>query len=99
MPNKLTQIERNDELLSLLNNDWKIVDNRDAIFKKFKFKSFVQAFSWMTSVAIIAEKMDHHPEWANVYNTVEVTLTTHSAGGLTKLDLVLAGKMDLYSES
>jgi 4a-hydroxytetrahydrobiopterin dehydratase len=99
MPNKLTQIERNDELLSLLNNDWKIVDNRDAIFKKFKFKSFIQAFSWMTSVAIIAEKMDHHPEWANVYNTVEVTLTTHSAGGLTKLDLALARKMDLYSES
>ena len=99
MQNKLTQIERNDELLSLLNNDWKIDDNRDAISKKFKFKSFIQAFSWMTSVAIIAEKMDHHPEWANVYNTVEVTLTTHSAGGLTKLDLVLAGKMDLYSES
>jgi 4a-hydroxytetrahydrobiopterin dehydratase len=99
MPNKLTQIERNDELLSLLNNDWKIVDNRDAISKKFKFKSFIQAFSWMTSVAIIAEKMDHHPEWANVYSTVEVTLTTHSAGGLTKLDLALARKMDLYSES
>lgn len=99
MPNKLTQKERNDELLSLLNNDWKIVDNRDAIFKKFKFKSFIQAFSWMTSVAIIAEKMDHHPEWANVYNTVEVTLTTHSAGGLTKLDLALARKMDLYSKS
>jgi 4a-hydroxytetrahydrobiopterin dehydratase len=99
MPNKLTQIERNDELLSLLNNDWKIVDNRDAIYKKFKFKSFIQAFSWMTSVAIIAEKMDHHPEWANVYNTVEVTLTTHSVGGLTKLDLTLARKMDLYSES
>ena len=99
MPNKLTQIERNDELLSLLNNDWKIVDNRDAISKKFKFKSFIQAFSWMTSVAIIAEKMDHHPEWANVYNTVEVTLTTHSAGGLTKLDLALARKMDLNSKS
>ena len=99
MPNKLTQTERSNELLSLLNNDWKIVDNRDAIFKKFKFKSFVQAFSWMTSVAIIAEKMDHHPEWANVYSTVEVTLTTHSADGLTKLDLVLARKMDLYSES
>ena len=99
MPNKLTQIERNDELLSLLNNDWKIVDNRDAIFKKFKFKSFIKAFSWMTSVAIIAEKMDHHPEWANVYSTVEVTLTTHSADGLTKLELALAGKMDLYSET
>jgi len=99
MPNKLTEIERNDELLSLLNNDWKIVDNRDAIYKKFKFKSFIQAFSWMTSVAIIAEKMDHHPEWANVYNTVEVTLTTHSAGGLTKLDLALARKMDLYSQT
>ena len=99
MPNKLTQIERNDELLSLLNNDWKIVDNRNAIFKKFKFKSFIQAFSWMTSVAIIAEKMDHHPEWANVYNTVEVTLTTHCAGGLTKLDLALARKMDSYSEA
>ena len=99
MPNKLTQIERSNELLNLLNNDWKIVDNRDAIYKKFKFKSFIQAFSWMTSVAIIAEKMDHHPEWANVYSTVEVTLTTHSADGLTKLDLALAGKMDLYSET
>ena len=99
MPNKLTQIERNDQLLRLLNNDWKIADNRDAISKKFKFKSFIQAVSWMTSVAIIAEKMDHHPEWANVYNTVEVTLTTHSAGGLTKLDLALARKMDLYRKS
>ena len=99
MPTILTEIERNNELLKLFKNDWKMVEGRDAISKKYKFKSFIRAFGWMSSVAIIAEKMDHHPEWVNVYNTVEVALTTHSVGGLTKLDLTLARKMDLYSES
>ncbi len=73
---------------------WTIVDGRHAIFKSFKFKSFHQAFGFMTEVALIAEKMDHHPEWFNVYSKVDVTLTTHSAGGVTILDVKLAQAMD-----
>lgn len=95
MPTILTEIERNNELLKLFKNDWKMVEGRDAISKKYKFKSFIRAFGWMSSVAIIAEKMDHHPEWVNVYNTVQVTLTTHNVNGLTELDLALAKKMDV----
>ena len=71
-----------------------MVQDRDAIFKQFKFKSFVDAFSWMTAAAIYAEKMNHHPEWSNVYNRVEVTLTTHDVDGLSILDITLAQKMD-----
>tara|TARA_B100000768_G_scaffold5363_1_gene6429 strand:- start:390 stop:689 length:300 start_codon:yes stop_codon:yes gene_type:complete len=99
MPAILTQTERNDELSVLLKSGWEMVENRDAIYKKFKFKSFIRAFGWMSSIAIIAEKIDHHPEWSNVYNTVEVTLTTHSANGLTKLDLALAKKMDIQKNN
>ncbi|WP_281981551.1 4a-hydroxytetrahydrobiopterin dehydratase [Thalassorhabdomicrobium marinisediminis] len=62
--------------------------------KTFTFKNFIEAFGWMTSVAITAEKLNHHPEWHNVYKTVEVTLTTHDTGGLTDLDLKLAQRMD-----
>ncbi|MGJ8624807.1 MAG: 4a-hydroxytetrahydrobiopterin dehydratase [Yoonia sp.] len=62
--------------------------------KTFTFKNFIEAFGWMTSVAIVAEKLNHHPEWSNVYKTVDVTLTTHDTGGLTELDLKLARKMD-----
>ena len=67
---------------------------RDAIHKTFRFKSFRKAFAFMAEVALVAEKMDHHPEWANVYGKVEVTLTTHSAQGVTGLDVALARKMD-----
>ena len=73
---------------------WSAVDGRDAIAKTFQFKDFNEAFGWMSRVALVAEKMDHHPEWFNVWNRVEVTLSTHDAGGLTELDTVLAGKMD-----
>ena len=66
----------------------------DAITKKFVFKDFNQAFGFMTRAALIAEKLDHHPEWFNVYKTVEVTLSTHDAGGLTELDVKLAEAMD-----
>ena len=65
----------------------------DAIRRTFKFKSFVEAWGWMSRMALIAEKMDHHPEWSNVYNRVEVTLTTHDADGLSRLDVELAEKM------
>ena len=73
---------------------WTRLSERDAIHKSFKFKDFNEAFGFMTRAALIAEKMDHHPEWANVYNKVEVTLSTHSAGGVTQLDLTLAHAMD-----
>jgi len=66
----------------------------DAIAKRYRFKGFAEAFGWMTQVALAAEKLDHHPEWRNVYNRVEVVLTTHDAGGLTELDLQLAERMD-----
>ncbi len=73
---------------------WALTDGRDAIAKTFEFKNFIEAFGWMTRAAIWAEKWNHHPEWSNVYKTVEVTLTTHDAGGLTELDIKLARKMD-----
>ena len=65
----------------------------DRIARSFRFGSFAEAFGWMTSVAIVAVKLDHHPEWRNVYGTVEVALTTHDAGGISELDLRLAGEM------
>ncbi len=74
---------------------WSAVDgDRDAITKTFKFKDFNAAFGWMTRMALAAEKLDHHPEWFNVYNRVEVVLTTHDADGVTELDLTLATMMD-----
>lgn len=68
--------------------------DRDAIFRAFRFKDFNAAFGFMTQVALMADKLDHHPEWANVYNRVDVTLTTHDAGGVTELDVTLAAFMD-----
>jgi len=73
---------------------WTDVSGRDAITKKFVFKDFNEAFGFMTRAALVAEKMDHHPEWFNVYKTVEVTLATHDAGGVTELDIQLAEAMD-----
>lgn len=70
---------------------WTLDEARPAIEKSFKFKDFNAAFGFMTQVALAAEKMDHHPEWSNVYNRVAIVLTTHSAGGVTELDLTLAG--------
>jgi|SRR6188472_1769445 len=78
---------------------WTEVSGRDAITKKFVFKDFNQAFGFMTRVALVAEKMDHHPEWFNVYKNVEVTLSTHDAGGLTELDVKLATEMDRLAGS
>jgi 4a-hydroxytetrahydrobiopterin dehydratase len=73
---------------------WKEVDGRDAITKTFTFKDFNAAFGFMTRTALVAEKLDHHPEWFNVYKTVTVTLATHDAGGVTGLDIELAQAMD-----
>ena len=76
---------------------WSEVAGRDAITKKFVFADFNQAFGFMTRVALAAEKLDHHPEWFNVYKTVEVTLSTHDAGGLTELDVKLAEAMEKFA--
>ena len=82
------------QLQELFKTDWSLLDNRDAISKEFKFESFHQALGWMTQVAICAEKLDHHPEWSNTYNRVQVVLTTHSCDGLSGLDIKLAKFMD-----
>ncbi len=73
---------------------WVEVDGREAIQKSYVFKNFNEAFGWMSRVAMVAEKMDHHPEWFNVYKTVDVTLATHSVGGVSELDIKLAKAMD-----
>jgi len=73
---------------------WSAADGRDAIVKTFRFKDFSEAFGWMSRVAVAAEKLDHHPEWFNVYSRVEVLLATHDAGGVTELDVTLARLMD-----
>jgi len=92
MPQKLSGPARKDALGKL--SGWSEAAGRDAISKKFVFKDFNAAFGFMTRAALIAEKMDHHPEWFNVYKTVEVTLSTHDAGGLTELDVKLAEEMN-----
>ncbi|GAB5381137.1 MAG: hypothetical protein Alis3KO_04280 [Aliiglaciecola sp.] len=74
---------------------WQLTGNK--LVKTFKFKSFIRAFGWMSQIAIWAEKLNHHPEWFNVYNRVEVELTTHDVDGLSDLDFKLANKMDLFS--
>lgn len=94
MTAKLSDAERAEALPALEAAGWSLVEERDAIAKTFRFRNFVEAFGWMTRVALWAEKLNHHPEWSNVYKTVEVTLTTHDAGGLSALDVTLAGKMD-----
>jgi 4a-hydroxytetrahydrobiopterin dehydratase len=76
-------------------NQWTI--SQEKLSKTFKFKSFIRAFGWMSQIAICAEKLNHHPEWFNVYNKVEVKLTTHEAGGISELDFTLAKKMELFS--
>jgi 4a-hydroxytetrahydrobiopterin dehydratase len=92
MPPKLTGDARKAALAGL--PGWTDLMERDAIFKKFVFKDFNEAFGFMTRAALAAEKMDHHPEWLNVYKTVEVTLSTHDAGGLTEKDITLAKAMN-----
>src|SRR4051794_24397590 len=93
---KLTGAARKTALGKL--SGWGEVAGRDAITKKFVFGDFNAAFGFMTRAALIAEKMDHHPEWSNVYKTVEVTLSTHDAGGVTELDVQLAEAMDRIAE-
>ncbi len=74
--------------------DWKAVEGRDAITRSFRFADFNTAFGFMSRIALMAEKLDHHPEWFNVYNRVDATLATHDADGVTELDVKLAAFMD-----
>jgi 4a-hydroxytetrahydrobiopterin dehydratase len=92
MVDKLTGNARKTALGKL--SGWSEVDGRDAISRTFKFADFNEAFGFMARAALIAEKLDHHPEWFNVYNKVEVTLSTHDAGGVTERDVKLAEAMD-----
>lgn len=98
MTSKLTEPERKELLEGLKNSGWSQVDNRDAICKEFKFKNFNEAFGFMTRVALMAERMDHHPEWFNVYNKVDVTLSSHDVGGLSLRDVKLANFMEATSK-
>ncbi|MFK7744794.1 MAG: 4a-hydroxytetrahydrobiopterin dehydratase [Roseobacter sp.] len=97
MTEKLSSETRGPLLEPLFAEGWEMVSDRDAIKKTFVFENFVEAFGWMTRVAIWAEKWNHHPEWDNVYKTVNVVLTTHDVGGLSTLDAKLARKMDNLS--
>jgi len=95
MANKLSQNEVESNLNKLNKNtssQWQKVGNK--LIKEFEFKDFIEAFGFMTKVAILAQAMDHHPEWFNVYNKVKIELSTHSAGGLSKLDFELANKIE-----
>jgi 4a-hydroxytetrahydrobiopterin dehydratase len=96
MAHKLTPEARKSALAKL--QGWSETPGRDAINKKFVFKDFNAAFGFMTRAALVAEKLDHHPEWSNVYKTVEVTLSTHDAGGLTELDIKLAEAMEAIAK-
>ena len=88
MANRLSEAERNSALEKL--PGWRLADDREAIAKRFDFSDFNAAFGFMTRVALVAEKMDHHPEWSNVFKTVDITLSSHDAGGLTERDVRLA---------
>ncbi|KPA21082.1 putative pterin-4-alpha-carbinolamine dehydratase [Shimia sp. SK013] len=94
MSEVLSDAARDAVLGPLFESGWHMVEGRDAITKTFKFGSFVEAFGWMTRAAMWAEKWNHHPEWFNVYNRVDVVLSTHDVGGLSALDAKLARKMD-----
>lgn len=95
MTDKLTD---RSALKPLLAKGWTLTEGRDALEKTYTFANFIEAFGWMTRAAIMAEKMNHHPEWFNVYKTVRVTLTTHDAGGLSNLDVTLAQAMDRLAD-
>jgi len=94
MTEKLSAAARDAMLGSLFDNGWVMVEDRDAIAKSFTFPGFIDAIGWMMRAAVWAEKWGHHPEWFNVYNRVDVVLTTHDVGGLSSLDAKLARKLD-----
>ncbi|MCW5744717.1 MAG: 4a-hydroxytetrahydrobiopterin dehydratase [Alphaproteobacteria bacterium] len=96
MATRLSGAQRTEALAHL--DGWRDVDGRDAIAKSFRFADFNAAFAFMTRAALMAEKLDHHPEWFNVYNRVDVTLATHDASGITELDVKLATFMNAAAQ-
>lgn len=94
---KLSSAEIDDALSHL--EGWSKVEGRDAITRKFEFKNFNEAFGFMTRASLVAEKMDHHPEWFNVYKTVDVVLATHDVDGVTEYDTKLAKAMNRFASS
>lgn len=94
MADILSAEARTIALPALGETGWSAVEGRDAIRKVWKFRNFVEAWGFMSRAALVAEKLNHHPEWRNVYNVVDVTLSTHDCGGLSELDLKLAERMD-----
>ena len=97
MADRLTDAARTEALATL--TGWEPEPDRDAIRRTFRFGNFNQAWGFMSRVALVAERLDHHPEWTNVWNRVDVTLTTHDAGGLTMLDVRLARAMERIASS
>ena len=91
---KLSTEERNQQLNPLLQTGWSVLQDRDAIHKEYLFKDFNQAFGFMSRIALLAEKMDHHPEWFNVYNKVQVTLASHDVSGISSRDIKMANFME-----
>ena len=97
MAERLSAEARKSALAEL--SGWSETPGREAIQRTFTFRDFNEAFGFMSRTALVAEKNDHHPEWKNVYKTVEVTLSTHDAGGVTELDIKLAQAMDVLAKS
>ena len=96
MGERLTETERTAALREL--TGWRLVEGREAIRRIYTFRNFIEAFGFMTRAAIWAEKLKHHPEWSNVYKTVDVVLTTHDCDGLSELDVQLARRMDKLAD-
>ena len=96
MAYKLNNEDKKKFIKEQTKSGWEYDEENDSIYKKFEFKNFIDAFSWMTKVALFAEKINHHPEWFNVYKTVEVTLKTHDLKSLSDLDKKLSEQMDLF---
>lgn len=98
MADALTDADRKGPLADLLATGWTLDPDRDAIARTFKFKSFIRAFGFMSQVALWSEKMNHHPEWTNIYGTVTITLTSHDIDGLSQRDMKLATRINQLAE-
>ena len=96
MIDRLSDPQLEKTLASL--DGWELCDTQSSIKKSFKFKDFNTAWAFMSRIALLAEKMDHHPEWSNIYNRVDITLTTHDANGITERDIKMATRIEKYSK-
>jgi 4a-hydroxytetrahydrobiopterin dehydratase len=94
----LTGADLAKALAEVTDRGWSHDSAKGAISKTFTFVDFSEAFGWMTRIAMVAEQMNHHPEWSNVYKSVDVTLTTHDVDGLSTLDIAMASKMDRFAD-